>query len=236
MAHTFSIGDRIEMTQTASSMGRAISENKYASQVLDFDNRHTIKVSMPIFEGKIIPLDIGDDYQLVFFTKNGLLRCIGRIRKRYTEDKMHVMDVSFITEVKKFQRRNYYRLECMFTVRFRTWEEDVPAQDDGSEKKEEIVIRDWEEGTVSDLSGGGIRFRCGRQFEPEAYVEVLVPLSFKRGIVPFRAKMRVVSCRPYELKSSVYEVRGEFLEVSDTERETVVQYVFQEQRRRLKKE
>ena len=234
MANTFEIGDRLEMVQTASSMGRALSENKYASQVLDFDNRRTIKVSMPIFEGKIIPLDVGDDYEMVFFTKTGLFRGTGRIRKRYTEDKMHVMDVSLITEIKKFQRRNYYRLECMLNIRFRQWEEDDGQTED--ETKDIPAVSEWEEGTVSDLSGGGVRLRCRKEFAPGTYMEVFLPLAFTRGVVPVQTKLRVIDCHTYELQYGVYEVRGEFYGVSDSDREKIVQYVFLEQRRRLKKE
>ena len=33
----FRIGDRVELTHVASALGRVLSENKYTSQVLDFD-------------------------------------------------------------------------------------------------------------------------------------------------------------------------------------------------------
>ena len=84
-----------------------MSDKKYGSQLLDFDGDRTAKIAMPISEGKVIPLEIDDDYNLCFFTNSGLYQCTARIKKRYTENRMYVMDVIFLTPLKKFQRRKY---------------------------------------------------------------------------------------------------------------------------------
>ena len=104
----FKIGDRIVMTHVISATGGAVSDKKFGSQLLDFDGIRTAKVSMPIYENRIVPLEIGDEYQMCFFTNSGLYQCRARISKRYTENKMYVMDVIFLTEMKKFQRRRLH--------------------------------------------------------------------------------------------------------------------------------
>ena len=43
------IGDRIELTHEASATRRALSEVKYTSQLLDFNDINLAKLSMPIF-------------------------------------------------------------------------------------------------------------------------------------------------------------------------------------------
>lgn len=65
------IGDRIELTQTKSTLNRKLSDNKYASQLLDYDGIRTLKISVPLCEGRVVPLDVGDEYQLCFFTFQG---------------------------------------------------------------------------------------------------------------------------------------------------------------------
>ncbi len=236
MKVTFAIGDRIELTHLESSIGRKVSEKKYGSQVLDFDGDRTAKIAMPISEGKVIPLEIDDDYNLCFFTNSGLYQCMARIKKRYIENRVHVMDVFFLTPMKKLQRRKFYRLDCLFPIRYRiVSKEQFEKQNEaeqGSENEEPL----WEEGTISDLSGGGIRFHGNVECKKEDLVEIFLPLSLQSGIVPLSLYMKVVSCVHFEGSSIAYEIRGEFLNINEKERETVIKYVFEEQRRRLRKE
>lgn len=236
MKAAFAIGDRIELMHIKSAIGRKVSDKKYGSQLLDFDGDRTAKIAMPIREGKVIPLEIDDDYNLCFFTNSGLYQCTAQIKKRYTENRMYVMDVIFLTPLKKFQRRKFYRLDCLFPIRYRIvpkeqFEKRNEAEHDN--EKDEIL---WEEGTISDLSGGGIRFHGNVECKKEDLVEIVLPLSLQSGIVPLSLYMKVVSCVHFEGSRVAYETRGEFLNINEKERETVIKYVFEEQRRRMRKE
>ena len=236
MKVTFAIGDRIELMHIKSAIGRKVSDKKYGSQLLDFDGDRTAKIAMPISEGKVIPLEIDDDYNLCFFTNSGLYQCTAQIKKRYTENRMYVMDVIFLTPLKKFQRRKFYRLDCLFPIRYRIvpkeqFEKKNEAEQDN--EKDEIL---WEEGTISDLSGGGIRFHGNVECKKGDFVEIVLPLSLQSGIIPLSLYMKVVSCVHFEGSRVAYETRGEFLNINEKERETVIKYVFEEHRRRMRKE
>ena len=236
MKVTFAIGDRIELMHIKSAIGRKVSDKKYGSQLLDFDGDRTARIAMPISEGKVIPLEIDDDYNLCFFTNSGLYQCTAQIKKRYTENRMYVMDVIFLTPLKKFQRRKFYRLDCLFPIRYRIvpkeqFEKKNEAEQDN--EKDEIL---WEEGTISDLSGGGIRFHGNVECKKGDFVEIVLPLSLQSGIIPLSLYMKVVSCVHFEGSRVAYETRGEFLNINEKERETVIKYVFEEQRRRMRKE
>ena len=236
MKVTFAIGDRIELMHIKSAIGRKVSDKKYGSQLLDFDGDRTAKIAMPISEGKVIPLEIDDDYNLCFFTNSGLYQCTAQIKKRYKENRMYVMDVIFLTPLKKFQRRKFYRLDCLFPIRYRIvpkeqFEKKNEAEQDN--EKDEIL---WEEGTISDLSGGGIRFHGNVECKKGDFVEIVLPLSLQSGIIPLSLYMKVVSCVHFEGSRVAYETRGEFLNINEKERETVIKYVFEEQRRRMRKE
>lgn len=246
----FQIGDRIEMTKQAAAGDIRKSDRKYGSMLMDFDGIRTVRLSMPIYEGRVIPLEVGDVYELCFFTGSGLYQCTGRITKRYIEDRIHMMDVFLITELQKFQRRRFYRLDCLFQIRYRVLSEVEQLlrrrmKEDNFETEEdrricegalEKIPKKWEDGSASDLSGGGIRFQCSKEWKKGTKFEVMLPLSFQKGIVPVTFDMSVVSCSRYGESLTVYEVRGEFENVTDSERETVIRYVFEEQRRRMRKE
>ncbi len=246
----FEIGDRIELSHVKSATGLALETNKFGSQLLDFDGIRTAKISMPIFENRIVPLGIGDEYQACFFTNSGLYQCRIRIQKRYTENKIHVMDIHILTELKKFQRRKFYRLDCMFPVKYRliTDVENVLRERllannfDSPEEKENCVRaindlpKNWMDGTISDLSGGGMRFHSREDMPQDTILEVMLPLSFQSGIVPIRSVLKVIACVYFAGSRIAYEVRGEFKNMKNSERETIVKYVFEEQRRRMRKE
>lgn len=236
MKAAFAIGDRIELMHIKSAIGRKVSDKKYGSQVLDFDGDRTAKIAMPIREGKVIPLEIDDDYNLCFFTNSGLYQCTAQIKKRYTENRMYVMDVIFLTPLKKFQRRKFYRLDCLFPIRYRIVpKEQFEKRNEAEHDKEKDEIL-WEEGTISDLSGGGIRFHGNVECKKGDFVEIVLPLSLQSGIIPLSLYMKVVSCVHFEGSRVAYETRGEFLNINEKERETVIKYVFEEQRRRMRKE
>ena len=74
-------------------------------------------------------------------------------------------------------------------------------------EKDEIL---WEEGTISDLSGGGIRFHGNVECKKEDLVEIVLPLSLQSGIVPLSLYMKVVSCVHFEGSRVAYETRGDF--------------------------
>lgn len=250
MKITFEIGDRIELTHIKSAAGSKLSDRKYGSQLLDFDGVRTAKISMPIYENKIVPLEVDDDYQMCFFTKSGLYQCSAKIRRRYMENKMYVMDVLFLTELTKYQRRKFYRLDCMFPIKYRLISDvesilrqrfqanqfETEEEKKSCEQTLEELPKEWQEGTISDLSGGGMRFHGRSRLEKGEMIEVMLPLSLQSGIVPLTFMMQVIACLHYEGSRIAYEVRGEFQNVKAKEREIVIKYVFEEQRRRLRKE
>lgn len=246
----FSIGDKIEMTHVRSAVNGALSKRKFGSRILDFDGNRTIKISAPIIGQKVIPLEIGDEYRLCFFTGSGLYECRAVIRKRYIQKRTYMLEAFLITELTKYQRRKFYRLECMFPIKYRQLSETeaelrkrLEQEKFGREEEKKKCLdalhklpKEWCDGTISDLSGGGVRFHASMQLDQDAMIEVMLPLSMQTGIMPITFIMKVVACTYYEGSRVAYEIRGEFENVTDAERELVVKYVFEEQRRRLRKE
>lgn len=249
MKVAFAIGDRIELTHLKSAVGHKVSDKKYASQLLDFNGTNMAKISMPIYEGKVVPLEVGDDYRVCFFTNSGLYQCKGRIYKRYLDKRVHVIDVLILSDVTKNQRRKYYRLDCMLAFKYRIVSDveqvllermergGFSSQEEEQECQEayERLPKEWEDGTILDLSGGGIRFHTNREIQKGSLVEVALPFSARRSST-LTFKLEVIACVHYETSRVAYEIRGEFKNVKDKEREIVIKYVFEEQRRRMRKE
>ncbi len=243
------VGDKIELTHVKSAARRKLAESSYTSQLLDYDGLRTAKIAMPIFEGKIIPLEVNDEFDLCFFATSGLYRCRAKVVKRFREDNMHLMMMQFLSMPKKYQRRQFYRLDCMLEVRYRVISDEEktlrdflqtnqfedPALEEAYEKKLEEFQQDWKDALLTDISGGGIRFQCKQIVEPGIFVEVAIPLDMSRDSILFKGIAKVVSRVNLSGENSSEE-RCEFENIGKQERELIVKYVFEEQKRRIRKE
>ncbi len=243
------VGDKIELTHVKSATRRKLASNTYTSQLLDYDGLRTAKVSMPIFEGKIVPLEVNDEFDLCFFASSALYRCRAKVIQRFREGNMYMLMMEFLSLPKKYQRRQFFRLDCMLSIRYRVVSEeektlrdflltnqfDDPALQEAYEKKLEDYPREWEDALLTDISGGGVKFQCKQIVEPGFFVEVAIPLLIGKERIPFKGISKVVSRvdLPGENNS---EERCEFENIMKQDRELIVKYVFEEQKRRLRKE
>ncbi len=243
------IGDKIEMTHVKSATRRKLSDVKYVSSVLEYDGRRTAKISTPIYGGKVIPIQPGDEYNLCFYTSAGLFLSRVRVKSRFKEKNMFGLSVEMLTRPTKHQRRQFFRLDCVMKMRYRivTPEErelrdfiasssfEDPQELEVHMQKLEGMTGDWERATLTDISGGGVRFKCRENMEPDQILEISVPLAFKEGTRAFCCMVKVVAIANIMLKgSSEIELRCQFFQIEKAKRELVVKYVFEEQRRRMR--
>ena len=115
MLKGLSEGDKIEFKEILllSEEQTGKRPSTYASQILDFDkdDDNVISVSMPVSKGHLVPLPKGSVFDTYFYTEKGLYRCKCRILDRIKTDNIYSINISLETELKKFQRRQYFRLE-----------------------------------------------------------------------------------------------------------------------------
>ncbi len=249
MDKVFEIGDKIELTPVKSAFSYDKNEKKYASQMLDYDDVRTAKIAAPVQDGRLVPLREGEDIELCFFTKAGLYQCRGRIKRRVSDNRVPALEVLFVSELQKFQRRKFYRLECTFEINYRRLsreelelrEDMAQAKERGNEtivaacKKElEELPENWQVATITNLSGGGVRFHLREKLDSGEAIEVSIPLSMQNGVTPMKFMAHVVDCDSSDdTREKSTDARCEFDGVTNREREMIVKYVFEEQRRRM---
>ncbi|MBQ6538371.1 MAG: flagellar brake protein [Eubacterium sp.] len=247
MTPVFKIGDKVDLVQKSSSAGGKVSERQYASRIIDFDMIRTVKLSAPIQDGHLVPLSVGDDYDLIVFTKAGLYSCRGRIKKRYLEKKISVLDVLIISEFKKYQRREFFRLECSFNMAYRiiTLEEkqlrvklatdnfNTPAEKNECKEKLAKMEPEWLDATITNLSGGGVKFHSKDYFKKDEITEVKIPLQISTGFETLTFFARVIESTENMKMLKTFDTRCEFLSMSGRERELIVKFVFEQQRKKM---
>lgn len=246
------IGNKIEMRPVekyAFLVGKTEQE-VYVSQFLQWVDVNVVSIAVPTFKGHLVPLRIDDIYEMQFFTKGGLYRCRGKILKRTkTSNNLAVAEVKFVTALEKFQRRQYYRMNCIMPMMYSVLT-DVQKelyrekkrclsleQKLNIEKKLESQEMVFQKATVLDISGGGMRFNSFVQQESGdiLLLQPALPETVRKK-VPFLFG-RIISSRRIPNKEPLtFDNRVEFVEISSVEQEQIITYIFKEERDKRKRE
>ncbi len=169
----------------------------------------------------MVLLDVGKRYNMFFYTTAGLYYCIAQVSGRYRSGQVYMLEMECASEIEKFQRRQFFRLNCIVDMDYRMI---------GQSSEEKKVA------TIIDISGGGIRFNAEEGFEPGEELLVGFALTIGGRLEKFSIRVRVIASTRLPNREKTYENRVEFLDINEIDREAIVKYVFEEERRRRKKE
>lgn len=112
------IGDRIELQSIERGLGgQAETELKtYRSTVHDILSEDTMEIIMPMEHTKLVLLAVDSEYDLIIYGANGLYQCYARIADRYKSNNVYILVVELTTNLRKYQRREFYRFSCALEV------------------------------------------------------------------------------------------------------------------------
>lgn len=185
-------------------------------------------IAAPIFEGKVVPLQINSVMNIYFIKKDGGLNNLYKfnaiILSRDVSENLHILTVEKQGDIVKVQRRNYFRLDCFAEVKYR-----VVGESEDEAEKESSYVRTL----ASNLSGGGISLMLEEKIEPGSILECEM-FSDQMRMVKFYGRVVRFEDTGREGKYR-YEAGIAYIEINDNDRETIVRYIFDEQRKLLKK-
>ena len=218
----------------------------YKSQLLDFFENGDIEISMPSENGQIRLLPLGLRYELVFYTKSGLYRGYGEVKERYKTDNRFMLRVALHTPLNKYQRREYYRLNCAMEAAFYIINKEIAMLEHTDEI--ETALRESEEAAgekmsayVRDISGGGEPLPEGLtplvpekdvELPEDSYILVYIRLGEKAQDAVYPIVGRVISSGKVEdVTPAKYEQRVEFILKDSRVREDIIRFIFKEERK-----
>lgn len=225
----FSPGSKVELHPIQSQKNKDGVKGKiYVSQINQVLGEDRIEVLMPIEKGKLILLPVNSMYRIVAFTSQGLFQCDVRVTERYKSENIYLQVVELLTPVKKYQRREYYRYDCSLPITTRKLEEP---------EKEKLV---WDQdlpgmpAIAIDIGGGGIRFLTEEFYEPGEDIICCVKLEYLGVIKEIQALGKVLSSKEVTKGNTKKEVRVQFEIISNSAREEIIQFIFEDERKRRK--
>ena len=106
-------GQRVEMKAVKRTSLKDDKEEKvYGSKVYDIVSDDQIEIEMPMEQTKLLLLPVDAEYEIFFYAGPVLYECVARVINRYKTNNVYILLFEIETNLKKHQRREYYRYSC----------------------------------------------------------------------------------------------------------------------------
>jgi c-di-GMP-binding flagellar brake protein YcgR len=240
-----SLGDKIDI-QLVQQLERAEQGETtepirtYKSSLFDYRQDKEIEIAMPTENGRMVLFQVGLRVRMLFYTKKGLYVCYGAVKKRYKKDNLFMMAMLVTSEPKKYQRREFFRIENSLEIRYVVIPEELAFVESTealyAQLQSQDLLKQTKTAITCDISGGGIRFSADEQLEKDSYAVVIVRLIDDKLDHTFYLVTEIVEAIRAENNLEKFIHRGKFMFKDLKDRETIVRYVFEEERRIRRKE
>lgn len=230
------IGDKLELVSV--NKPAAGEEKKiYKSQVLDIYEGNRLQIAMPIEGYKILLLPIGGKFDANFYSGGSIYTAIVQVTDRFKKSNQYVLDILLVSSLKKYQRREYYRLEYSMDFAYRYMlPEEMEMEED--ELKESMYREDltFTPATTLDISGGGLRFVNSTKMHRGDGLIIRLNIEYGGEIKEVFTPARVIYSQSTLTQRDKIEQRIEFVHLENRYREQLIHFIFEKERTNRKKE
>lgn len=236
-------GDKIDLQLVGQieqkANGKEIEVRIFKSMLLDFVSDTEIEIAMPTEGSKMVLFNVGLRCSLVLYTEKGMYNCIGLVKQRYKKDNLYMLVMEIKTPLSKYQRREFFRVQCMIDMTYYQVPEEVTTLQTTEELFQETLKSEYFDaqncGIIKDISGGGLRFISSQKHEKGDYLLIVVRLTNEKIDETFYLLAQVISSDSIESSNLSFVSRAKFIFKDIKDREKIVKYVFEEERRIRKK-
>ncbi len=225
------VGNKIEIEsikKTTDELGE-ITRKTYRSELYDIESDDVIKIAMPMEQTKIVLLPVDAEYSLCFYTPGGLYQCLARVIERYKSNNLFVLSMELQTDLQKYQRREYYRLNTVLDMKSKVIDENSS----GGLEQVQFIDTDltFDNGTMVDISGGGARFISKVRYQEGVLIRFVFSLFVNGQVTEYKLVGKVLKSTPIENREDSYENRIQFVNMVNDDRESIIKYIFEEERK-----
>lgn len=229
-------GQRIELHPvTRVKLKEDTTANKvYVSKVYDILTDERLEILMPFEQTKLILLPVDAEYEMYFYADNSVYECVARIVDRYKSNNVYILEMELTTNLRKYQRREFYRFSCALDMETRALaaEEIEAAKQNQKYLVPGLQLR---KSILVNLSGGGLRFVSDFEYEKGSLVYCHYNLWQKSGNKSYEIVGKVLDVKKLEKRPGSFEYRVQYLNIDKETREEIIQYIFEEERKNRKK-
>lgn len=213
ITNLLNIGDNIEI-----EIEKGSSFLKMKSDIVKVLNDSIISISTPIHKGTIYPISVGSNVTIVFNKDSkGKFYFIGEIIDRKKKGNLTVLFVKKYSDIRHFQRRDFYRLSILLNINLEIIENGVTVKTVPAISK--------------DISGGGLRIITKEKIQKHTAVKCIIYIDDEA----IEALGKIVRCDPMPDSILKYDVGVSFTAIDEKNRSKIISFVFDSQRKIIKK-
>lgn len=181
-------------------------------------------IAAPILEGNIYPVRLGSVMKGYFINKDDLYKFKAVVLDRTVRENLAYLKIELKSDIEKIQRRQFFRFDYSVPIKYRVVTSMNP------EVNEKIPFIKT---ITRDLSGGGLCILLEAKVNLHEQVECELPVNNGR-VVRFFGKVTRFTKRDPEEKYK-FEIGVSFRKIEYKDREAVIGFIFEEQRKLRKK-
>lgn len=238
LSDIISLGDRIELQEMERSIAASPDQQKkvYNSTVYDILSEDVLEITMPMEQTKLILLPVDGEFDMVFYGATGLYQCFMRIVDRYRSNNVYILKVELTSNLRKYQRREYYRFACALELSARSLEEEELQAIEENKPcllQQDLPLR---RSVIVDISGGGLRFMSVQKYEPGSFIYCSYYLVRDGQRKKYEVIGKVLAVSELLNRPGTYEHRVQYHDMDVNVREEIIRFIFEEERRSRKKD
>lgn len=238
LSRLVSPGEKVELQPVERLREDGTKEPKkiYYSQVYDILSEDRLEIFMPMEKTHLILLSVDTIYDVVIYADGIPYQCFARVVDRYKSNNIYILVLELTSNLRKHQRREYYRFSCALEMCTRPLEEE---ERQAIESKQSLFLAQGlplKRSVIVDISGGGLRFIANQKFEENSLLYCKYQLLLNGQSREYNLVGRVLTVKPVENKKGIFEHRVQYVDIDVDKREEIIRYIFQEERKNRKKE
>lgn len=231
------VGNKIEIDKVSKADEGYAGAEVYVSQILELDeNGEEITVAMPMFNGHVVPLAVDQELNVYFYSEKGIFRAKCRVVSRGNQDNIYIMKLKLISEMKKFQRRQFYRLLCNIEAIIRILNDEQVNTYLRTYLPPVVDSEQADIGMIVDISGGGVRIMTDVKLDVDSCLFITFPIKMNIGDVNIEVLGKVVASIESPNRENYYDNRIQFKDIDIELRDTIVKYIYEQQRKIQRRE
>jgi c-di-GMP-binding flagellar brake protein YcgR len=208
------IGERVNLI-VQSNYG----EHQYVSKVDNINEDGTIDILIPISKNKIVYIKNDTVLKVVISREGAIFEFKGKIVNKLFGT-IPLLKLMVVSDIQKIQRRNYFRLKSVKSIKVRK-----------VVNLKEKLFDEYFDASMVDISGGGLAFNANTELDIADVIELSLDLN--SNTINILGKIVRVEKDDSKVKKYAYGIN--FEKITEIERNIIMRYIFEEQRKLAKK-
>lgn len=205
------VNDRIEVV---------VGDKSYKTLVVDIQEDF-LKINLPVYNGDYLMLHSGEKIEMnSYLDENRCFNFRSEVISRGKEGSIIYYQISTPFDIKKIQRRNFFRVGLLDTIEYKNIT---------NINKEDIDNIPYKEALMVDLSGGGLKLKTKDDIKKDDIL--LISMMIKDTLIELKSD--VVRVENTAEKDNVCGVR--FLDITEAQIDIIIQELFEIVRRQRAK-